>query len=176
MLHELPMKNTLSCVQPIRAQNTDTTASLPTNHVRAERLGSVSCSCFASVFFFFPPSSSFSFTLLLMQKRIAFKLQHPDRFEAELNPSSSSAQRRPACQPACFGGRSWQYNFSQIGTVFRRHRAKGRSRSQASEAGRWEGRRLLGVGMESGEGAGGPGGPDGPGLEFGCASFNQDST
>ncbi|XP_075888600.1 WD repeat domain phosphoinositide-interacting protein 1 [Nelusetta ayraudi] len=30
--------------------------------------------------------------------------------------------------------------------------------------------------MESGEGAGGPGGPDGPGPEFGCASFNQDST
>lgn len=51
MLHELPMKNTLSCVQPIRAQNANNTASLPTNHVRAERLGSVSCSCFASVFF-----------------------------------------------------------------------------------------------------------------------------
>ncbi|XP_051242906.1 WD repeat domain phosphoinositide-interacting protein 1 isoform X3 [Dicentrarchus labrax] len=30
--------------------------------------------------------------------------------------------------------------------------------------------------MESGEAAGGPGGPDGPGLRFGCASFNQDST
>ncbi|XP_070778783.1 WD repeat domain phosphoinositide-interacting protein 1 [Enoplosus armatus] len=30
--------------------------------------------------------------------------------------------------------------------------------------------------METGEGAGGPGGPDGPGLRFGCASFNQDST
>ncbi|XP_078017878.1 WD repeat domain phosphoinositide-interacting protein 1 isoform X6 [Epinephelus lanceolatus] len=30
--------------------------------------------------------------------------------------------------------------------------------------------------MESGEGVGGPGGPDGPGLQFGCASFNQDST
>ncbi|XP_074511168.1 WD repeat domain phosphoinositide-interacting protein 1 isoform X3 [Sebastes fasciatus] len=33
--------------------------------------------------------------------------------------------------------------------------------------------------METGEAAGGPGGPDGPdgpGLQFGCASFNQDST
>ncbi|XP_044038663.1 WD repeat domain phosphoinositide-interacting protein 1 isoform X4 [Siniperca chuatsi] len=30
--------------------------------------------------------------------------------------------------------------------------------------------------METGEGAGGPGGSDGPGLRFGCASFNQDST
>ncbi|KAE8283512.1 WD repeat domain phosphoinositide-interacting protein 1 [Larimichthys crocea] len=30
--------------------------------------------------------------------------------------------------------------------------------------------------MEIGEGAGGPGGPDGPGIRFGCASFNQDST
>uniref|UniRef100_A0A3B4UZY6 WD repeat domain, phosphoinositide interacting 1 n=1 Tax=Seriola dumerili TaxID=41447 RepID=A0A3B4UZY6_SERDU len=30
--------------------------------------------------------------------------------------------------------------------------------------------------MEIGEGTGGSGGPDGPGLRFGCASFNQDST
>ncbi|XP_035036314.1 WD repeat domain phosphoinositide-interacting protein 1 isoform X4 [Hippoglossus stenolepis] len=30
--------------------------------------------------------------------------------------------------------------------------------------------------METAEGAAGPGGPDGPGLRFGCASFNQDST
>ncbi|XP_075938379.1 WD repeat domain phosphoinositide-interacting protein 1 isoform X2 [Anarhichas minor] len=30
--------------------------------------------------------------------------------------------------------------------------------------------------METGESADGPGGPDGPGLQFGCASFNQDST
>lgn len=44
-------------------------------------------------------SSSFSFSLPLMQKRIAFKLEHPDRSDAELNPSSSSAQRRPACLP-----------------------------------------------------------------------------
>ncbi|KAM6913667.1 WD repeat domain phosphoinositide-interacting protein 1 isoform 2-T2 [Lycodopsis pacificus] len=29
---------------------------------------------------------------------------------------------------------------------------------------------------ESADGPGGPGGPDGPGLQFGCASFNQDST
>uniref|UniRef100_UPI0037E913D8 WD repeat domain phosphoinositide-interacting protein 1 isoform X2 n=1 Tax=Semicossyphus pulcher TaxID=241346 RepID=UPI0037E913D8 len=39
-----------------------------------------------------------------------------------------------------------------------------------------EERRSLGIGMDTGEGAGGPGGPDGHGLLFGCASFNQDST
>ncbi|TMS14793.1 WD repeat domain phosphoinositide-interacting protein 1 [Larimichthys crocea] len=67
-------------------------------------------------------------------------------------------------------------HFSQIGAVFRRHRAKRCSRSQASNPGRRGGRRSLGIGMEIGEGAGGPGGPDGPGIRFGCASFNQDST
>ncbi|RXN33084.1 WD repeat domain phosphoinositide-interacting 1-like isoform X1 [Labeo rohita] len=45
------------------------------------------------------------------------------------------------------------------------------NRSQASDPGRREGRRSLGIGMETGEGADGPGGP---GLC--CASFNQDST
>lgn len=71
-------------------------------------------------------------------------------------------------------------HFSHIGDVFHRHRAKRCRRSQTSKAGRREGRRSLEIGMEAGEvlfdGAGGPGGTNGPGLRFGCASFNQDST
>lgn len=68
-------------------------------------------------------------------------------------------------------------DFVSTGSVVRRHRAKRRSRSQASNPGWSGGRRSLGIGMETGEGADGPGGPGGPGIGLlGCASFNQDST
>ncbi|KAG1968342.1 WD repeat domain phosphoinositide-interacting protein [Pimephales promelas] len=55
--------------------------------------------------------------------------------------------------------------------------SKRSNRSQASDPGRREGRRSLGIGigMETEEGADGPGGP-GPGPGPCCVSFNQDST
>ncbi|CAB1350225.1 unnamed protein product, partial [Coregonus sp. 'balchen'] len=69
------------------------------------------------------------------------------------------------------------------GSSIRRYRAKRQNRSQASDPGRREGKRSLGIGMETGEGADGPSGPGepgaGPGTDLaglGCASFNQDST
>ncbi|TRY59629.1 hypothetical protein DNTS_003899 [Danionella cerebrum] len=64
-----------------------------------------------------------------------------------------------------------QFQNSMTRSLPRHYLSKRSNRSQASKPGRREGRRSLGIGMETEEGAQSPGGP---GLC--CASFNQDST
>lgn len=150
---------------PIRIETSDNMVSLRANQQEAGlRRSAVSCSCFASLS---PVFSSILWVVDLQNKRT----------ETELESISSGEKRRLCLERSLYT--SLGPHFSQIGAVFRRHRAKRCSRSQASKPGWREGRRSLGIGMETGEGAGGPGGPggpDGPGPRFGCASFNQDST
>lgn len=127
-----------------------------------KRRSSVSCSCFAS------------FPLFFSSRLPGTDLQN-NRTQAEFGLICSGEKTRRLFLESLLSQKLGSH-FSQIGAVFRRHRAKRCSRSQASNPGRRGGRRSLGIGMEIGEGAGGPGGPDGPGIRFGCASFNQDST
>lgn len=147
---------------PIRIETSDNMVSLRANHKR--RTCDVALSAVLVLLLFSPFFSSILWVVDLQNNRT----------ETELESISSGKKRRLCLERSLYT--SPGPHFSQIGAVFRRHRAKRCSRSQASKPGWREGRRSLGIGMETGEGAGGPGGPDGPGLRFGCASFNQDST